>query len=73
MGALNNDVTKDKCSITMDMNIMFGLHKFCLQVTIDHHQLSRYTGHYTNSVNCCNDSQITELGMNDTKTRLLYI
>ena len=49
-------------------------HKFRLQATIDHHRLSMYFDHYTTSVNCCentlycNDEQITEYEMIDTKS-----
>ena len=34
---INNNVTKDRCSIPMDMTVVLGLHKFSLQATIDHH------------------------------------
>ena len=50
---INNDVTKYRCSITMDMTVVLGLHKFNLQATIDHHEPSMYSGHYTASINCC--------------------
>ena len=43
----NNYFTKDICSIPMDMTVVLGLHKFCLQVTIDHHGPSTYSGYYT--------------------------
>ena len=70
---INNNFTKDRCSIPMDMTVMLGLHKFNLQVTIDHHGPSMYSGHYTASINCCkrtlycNDSKITEFKTIDTK------
>ena len=57
----------------MDLTVAFGLHKFSLQATIDHHGPSMYSGHYTASINCCkrtfycNDGKITELEMIDTK------
>ena len=63
---INNNLTKDICSIPMDMTVVLGLHKFSLQVTIDHYGPSMYSGHYSASINCCkrtfycNDSKITE-------------
>ena len=70
---INNNFTKDRCSIPMDMTVVLGLHKFSLQATIDHYGPSMYSGHYTASVNCCkrtfycNDSKFTELKTIDTK------
>ena len=70
---INNNFTKDRCSLPMDMAVVLGLHKFSLQATIDHHGPSMYSGHYTDSINCCkrtfycNDSKITEFEMIDTK------
>ena len=70
---INDNFTKDRCSIPMDMTVVLGLHKFSLQATIDHHGPSMYSGHYTASINCCkgtfycNDSKITEFEMIDTK------
>ena len=70
---INNQFTKDKCSIPMDMTVVLGYHKFSLQATIDHHGPSIYSGHYTTSVNCCNrtfycnDNKITEFDMINTK------
>ena len=70
---INNNFTKDRCSIPMDMTIVLGLHKFNLQATIDHHGPSMYSGHYTASINCCkrtfycNDSKIAEFETIDTK------
>ena len=61
---INNNFTKDRCSIPMDITIVLGLHKFSLQATIDHHGPSMYSGNYTASINCCkisfycNDSKI---------------
>ena len=72
-GYVNNNFTKDRCSIPMDMIVVLGLHKFSLQATIDHHGPSMYPGHYTASINCCkitfycNDSKNTEFEMIDTK------
>ena len=42
---INNDVTKYRCSIPMDMTVVLGLHKFNLQATIDHQGPSMYSGH----------------------------
>ena len=62
---INNNFTKDICSIPMDMTVVLGFHKFNLQATIDHHGPSIYSGHYTASVNCykrtfyCNNIKIT--------------
>ena len=70
---INDNFTKDRYSIPIDMTVVLGLHKFSLQATIDHHGPSMYSGHYTASINCCkrtfycNDSKITELEMIDTK------
>ena len=50
---INNSVTKDRCSIPMDMTVVLGLHKSSLQATIDNHGPSMYSGHYTTSINCC--------------------
>ena len=67
---INNNFTKDRCSIPM---VVCGLHKFSLQVTINHHGPSMYSGHYTASINCCkkrvywNNSKITEFEMIYTK------
>ena len=70
---INNNFTKDRCSVPRDMTVVLGLHKFSLQATIDHHQPYMYSGHYTASINCCkitfyyNDSKITEFEMIYTK------
>ena len=50
---INNNVTKDKCSISMDATVRFGPLKFTLRATIDHHGPSIQSGHYTASINCC--------------------
>ena len=55
---INNNFTKDRCSIPMDMTVVLGLHKFSLQATIDHHGPSIYSGHYTASINCCKKHSI---------------
>ena len=70
---IENNCTKDRCSISIDMTVVLGLHKLSLQATIDPHGPSMYSGHYTTSINCykktfhCNDSKITEFDMIDTK------
>ena len=70
---IDNNFTKDRFSIPMDMTVVLGLHKFSLQATIDHYGPSMYSGHYTASINCCkitfycNDSKITEFETIDTK------
>ena len=70
---INNNFTKVRCSVPMDMTVVLGLHKFKLQATIGHHGQYMYSGHYTASINCCkrtfycNDSKITELELIDTK------
>ena len=63
---------KDTCSIPW-IWLVFGLHKFSLQATIDHHGPSMYSGHDAASINCCektfycNDRKITEFEMINTK------
>ena len=34
---INNNFTKDRCSILMDMTVVLGLHKFSLQAIVYHH------------------------------------
>ena len=64
------------CTIPINMIIVVGLHKFTPQATIDHRGPSIHSGHYTRSINCgkkrnktfyCNDINITEFEMVDTK------
>ena len=50
---INNDITKGKHFIPMDMTIMLGIHTFSLHATIDHQGPHMYSGHHTTSVNCC--------------------
>ena len=50
---INNNVTKDRCSIPMDTTVRLGPLKFSLRATIDHHGPSIHSGHYTASINCC--------------------
>ena len=49
---INNNITKDRCSITMDTTVRLCPLKFSLQATIDHHGPSIDSGHYTASINC---------------------
>ena len=69
----NNNVTKDRCSIPMDMTVMLGSLKFGLQATIDHNGPSIHSSHYTASINYCKkkfyckDSKITEFEFIDSK------
>ena len=71
---INNNVTKDRCSMPMDTTVRLGPLKFSLRATIDHHGPSIDSGHYTASINCCektfycNDHTITEFGIIDSKT-----
>ena len=71
---INNNVTKDICSIPMDTTVKLGPLKYSLPATIDHHGPSIHSGHYTASINCCkknpfycNDHTITEFGITDHK------
>ena len=70
---INDNVTKDRCSIPMDTTVRLGPLKFSLRATIDHHGPSIHSGHYTVSINCCkktfycNDHTITEFGIIDSK------
>ena len=50
---INNNFTKDRCSIPMDKTVVLGFHKFSLQVTMDHHGPSMYFGHYNTPTKCC--------------------
>ena len=75
---INNNVTKDRCSIPMDTTVRHGPLKFSLRVIIDHHGPSIHSGHYiAYIINCCkktfycNDHTITEFGIIDSK-KLLY-
>ena len=65
---INNNVTKDRCSIPMDMTDVLGLHKFSLQAAIGHHGLCIQVIILPSTVAkifYCNDSKITQ--MIDTK------
>ena len=73
----NNNVTKDRCSILMNMTVMLGPLKFSPRATINHHGPSIHSGHYT--INCCketfyyNDNKITEFEIIISKIPLLYM
>ena len=54
--SINDNFTKDRCSIPMDKTVVLGRHKFSLQATTNYH----YSGHYTASINCCSDSPYFE-------------
>ena len=70
---INNNATKDRCSIPMDTIVRLGPFKFSLRATIDHHGPSIHSSHYTTSINCCkktfycNDHTITEFWIIDSK------
>ena len=70
---INDNVTKIRCSISMDATVRPGPLKFSLRATIDRHGLSIHSGHYTASINCskkkfcCNDHTVTEFGIIDNK------
>ena len=70
---INDNVTKDRCSIRMDTTVKLGPLKFNPRATIDHHGPCIHSGHYTASINCCkktfscNDHTITEFGIIDSK------
>ena len=49
---IKNNVTKDRCSITMDTTVRLGPLKFSPRAAIDHHGPSIHFGHYTASINC---------------------
>ena len=70
---INNNFTKGRFSIPMDMTVVRGLHQISLQATIIHHGPSMYSGHYTASINYCkrtfycDDSKIMGFKTSDTK------
>ena len=75
---INNNITKDKCPIPMDMTIGLGRHKFSLQATIDHHRTCILViilplSTVANKPFYYNDSNITGFDIIDTKTRLLHM
>ena len=50
---IDNNVTKDGCSIPMDTTVRLGPLKFSVRATINHHGPSLHSRHYTASINCC--------------------
>ena len=76
---INDNVTKDKCSIPMDTTVRLGPLKFSPRATIDHHGPSIHSGHYTASINCCKKhfiATITQLRSSElltAKTPLLHM
>ena len=77
---INNNVTEDRCPIPMDTTVRLGPLKFSLRAAIDHHGPSIHSGHYTASINCCNNknsiatiTQSRSLELLITKTPLLHM
>ena len=76
---INNNVTKDRCSIPMDTTVRLGALKFSLRTTINHHGPSIHSGHYTASINCCKKhslatiTQLRSLELLTAKTPLLHM
>ena len=70
---INNYVTKDRCTIPMDMTVRLGPLKFSLRATIYHHGPSIHSGHLLHlSIVAkitfyCNYHAITEFGIIDSK------
>ena len=58
---INDNVTKDRCSIPMDTTVRPVPLKFSLRATTDHHGPSIYSGHYTASINCCQTHSFTTI------------
>ena len=48
-----DNVTKDRCPISMDTAVMLGPLKFSLRATIDHHGPSIHSGNYNEPNKCC--------------------
>ena len=76
---INNNVTKDRCQISVDTTVRLGPLKFSLHATIDHYGPFIHSGHYTASINCCkktfycNDHTITEFGITDKNSSTAYL
>ena len=74
-----NDITKDRCSISMDTAVILGPLKFSLGATIDHHGPSMHSGHYTASMNCyekhslATTTKLRSLKLLIAKTPLLHM
>ena len=67
---INNNVTKDKCSIPIDTTVRLGHLEFSLRTTRDHHGPSIHSDHYTKSINWCKNK--TFYCNDHTITYLLY-
>ena len=76
---INDNVTKDRCSIPMDMTVTLGPFKFSLGDTRDLHEPSIHSSHYTASINCCKKhstatiTQLWSLELLTAKTPLLHM
>ena len=76
---IDNNVTKDRCSIPMDTNVRLSPLKFSLRAIIDHHGPSIHSGHCTASINCCKKhsiatiTQLRNLELLTAKTHLLHM
>ena len=77
---ITNNVTKDRCSISMDTTVRLCPLKFSLRATIDHLGPSIHSGHYTASINCCKNkhsiatiTQLRSLELLTAKTPLLHM
>ena len=76
---INNNVTNDRCYISMDTTVRLGPLKFSLRATIDHHGPSIHSGHYTASISCCKKNsiatitQLRSLELLTAKTPLLHM
>ena len=76
---INNNVTKDRCSIPMDTTVTLGPLQFSLRATINHHGPSIHSGHYTAFINCCKKhsiatiTQLRSLELLTAKTPLLHM
>ena len=77
---INNNVTRDRCSIPMDTTVRLGPLKFSLWATIDHHGPFIHSGYYTASISCCQKkhstatiTQLLSLELLTAKTPLLQM
>ena len=76
---INNNITKDRCSILLDTTVRLGPHKFNLRATIDHHGPCIHSGHFTASINCYKKysiatiTQLRSLELLIAKTLLLHM
>ena len=76
---INNNFTKDRCPIPMDMTVRLGPLKLSLRAIIDHQVPSIHSGHCTASINCCKKhsiatiTQLRSLELLITKTPVLHL